>query len=331
MSSWIESLRLKLRFRLGLLIALFNLVAGSFLPLLKVTPKDLRGKTVIVTGANSGLGYSIALALAKQNATVYLCCRNKAKGEKAASNIIEASGLNDIHVLELDVSSLQSVRQFALSWSKEIDILVHNAGIATTDPDNQVTEDGLGIIYATNFGGSFLLTSLLEKHLAPGARIVLTSSTGQYSGRIETLFELPRLSPLAYKGDQDLYSASKLFQVVFARALQQRSNRLGLDYTAHAFTPGYSATSIFDKVTKTSKSINPVFYFLKRALKWSISSDQGAMTGIWLATTDDPVVLQGGDYWDRCRRFSTRADWIVPGMLERIWQLWCIDTGAKWE
>ena len=316
---------------MSLLIALFNLAAGSFLPLLTATPKDLTGKTVIVTGANSGLGYSIALALAKQNATVYLCCRSKTKGEQAASNIIEASDSENVYALELDISSLQSVRQFASSWSKKIDILVHNAGMATTDPNNQVTEDGLGIIYATNFGGSFLLTSLLEKHLNPKARIVFTSSTGQYNGRVEALFELPRLAPLAYKGDEDLYTASKLFQVVCARALQQRSNLLGLDYTAHSFTPGYAATSIFDKVPETSRSINPFFYFLKRAVKWSVSSDQGAMTGIWLATTDNPVVLQGGGYWDRCRRLTTRADRIAPGMLERMWQQWCTDTGAKWD
>lgn len=312
---------------------------GSLLPRIRVDPVDLTGKVAVVTGANSGIGYALALALAKQNATVYLACRNTSKAQKAANEIIDACGnSHTIHVVSLDTSSLASVRSFAATWgSRPIDILAHNAGIAGPSDDKDITPEGLGVIYATNFAGSFLLTSLLEPHFTPTARVILTSSTGQYAASTRQIFTLPRLAPNSSgkkPADSQFYADTKFMQVVFAALLQVHFNKSPTQRTAHAFSPGYTYTPIFDKIPGLPWYIDPGFWLLKACTGLCIPVDQGAATGVWLATTDDAHVVgqgRGGQYWDRCVRRSTMVDVLPQGMLERMWQLWEVDTGAKWE
>ncbi|KAM0689215.1 hypothetical protein Q7P36_011292 [Cladosporium allicinum] len=311
---------------------------GSLLPRIRVDPVDLTGKVAIVTGANSGIGYALALALAKQNATVYLACRNTSKAQKAANEIIDACGnSHSVHVVSLDTSSLASVRSFAATWgSRPIDILAHNAGIAGPSDDKDITPEGLGVIYATNFAGSFLLTSLLEPHFSPTARVILTSSTGQYAASTRQIFTLPRLAPNSSgkkPADSQFYADTKFMQVAFAALLQERFNKSPTQRTAHAFSPGYTYTPIFDKIPGLPWYIDPGFWLLKACTGLCIPVDQGAATGVWLATTDDAHVVgqgRGGQYWDRCVKRSTMVDVLPQGMLERMWQLWEVDTGAEW-
>jgi NAD(P)-dependent dehydrogenase (short-subunit alcohol dehydrogenase family) len=308
---------------------------GRLLSRIRVDPVDLTGKVAIVTGSNSGIGYALALALAKQNVTVYLACRNMEKSQKAANEIINACGNSDlVHVVSLDTSSLASVRSFAATWgSRTIDILAHNAGITGPPDDQHITSEGLGVIYATNFAGSFLLTSLLE----PTARVIFTSSTGQYAASTRQIFTLPRLAPSSSEkkpADSQFYVETKFMQVAFAALLQTRFSKSPTQRTAHAFSPGYTYTPIFDKIPGVSWRIDTFYWLLKACLVLSIPVDQGAATGLWLATTDDADVVgkgKGGQYWDRCVRRSTVVDVLPPGMLERMWQLWEVDTGAKWE
>jgi NAD(P)-dependent dehydrogenase (short-subunit alcohol dehydrogenase family) len=312
---------------------------GSLLPRIRVDPVDLTGKVAIVTGANSGIGYALALALAKQNATVYLACRNTSKAQKAANEIIDACGNSrSVHVVSLDTSSLASVRSFAATWgSRPIDILAHNAGIAGPSDDKDITPEGLGVIYATNFAGSFLLTSLLEPHFSPTARVILTSSTGQYAASTRQIFTLPRLAPNSSgkkPADSQFYADTKFMQVAFAALLQERFNKSPTQRTAHAFSPGYTYTPIFDKIPGLPWYIDPGFWLLKACTGLCIPVDQGAATGVWLATTDDTHVVgqgRGGQYWDRCVKRSTMVDILPQGMLERMWQLWEVDTGAEWK
>jgi NAD(P)-dependent dehydrogenase (short-subunit alcohol dehydrogenase family) len=323
------------------LVSCLAIFIGSLLPRIRVDPVDLTGKVAIVTGANSGIGYALALALAKQNATVYLACRNTSKAQKAANEIIDAYGNSgSVHVVSLDTSSLASVRSFAATWgSRPIDILAHNAGISGPSDDQHTTPEGLGVIYATNFAGSFLLTSLLEPHLSPTARIVFTSSTGQYAASPRQIFTLPRLapdtSPSAKKlTDSQFYADTKFMQVAFAALLQRRFDKSSTRRTAHAFSPGYTYTPIFDKIPGLPWYVDPGFWVLKACTRLCIPVEQGAATGLWLATTDDAHVVgvgKGGQYWDRCVKRSTMVDVLPKGMLERMWQLWEVDTGAKWE
>lgn len=333
-------------------ISCLHILIGNTLPRLRIDPVDLTGKVAIVTGANSGIGYALALALAQQNATVYLACRNTSKAQKAANEIIDACGNSqNVHVVSLDTSSLASVRSFAAAWgTRPIDILAHNAGIANPSDDQHTTSEGLGVIYATNFAGSFLLTSLLEPHLSPTARVIFTSSTGQYAASPNHLFTLPRLSPSSSPNgkrpnDSEFYSDTKFMQVAFAALLQKRfdnnknntspsTSPTSAHKTAHAFSPGYTYTPIFDKITTLPWYVDPGFWMLKACTALCIPADQGAATGLWLATTDDADVVgpgKGGEYWDRCVRRSTRVGTLEPGVLEKMWRVWEVDTGAEWE
>ncbi|CAF9925038.1 MAG: hypothetical protein GOMPHAMPRED_003799 [Gomphillus americanus] len=330
MGSWIALLIDRFKAVLDNIRTVFNIGFAGFYKPLELQHQDLTGKVALVTGANSGLGYSIALTLAKQNATVFLACRSRSRGETAAAEIINLTGSKNVQVVELDTSSLASVREFATSWSKPIDILMHNAGITTAPLDLKVTPEGLGLIYATNHAGPFLLTALLESKLAPNARVVFTSSTGAYLGSIGTLFEMPRLVPQS-RSDSQIYNDTKLMQVAFARALQQRWSGLGMRATAHAFTPGFSMTPILDKMHKTNILVDPLYWVLRNTTRLAISSEQGALTGVWLAMTNDLEVIRGGDFWDRFIKRRTPIDFLSPGKLERIWQLWCIDSGAQWD
>jgi NAD(P)-dependent dehydrogenase (short-subunit alcohol dehydrogenase family) len=322
--------------------ALCTILIGRLLPILHIPKIDLTNKIAIVTGANSGIGYSLALSLATQNATVYLACRTASKAREAASQIIDACGdSNRVHILALDTSSLASVRAFAETWGdKPIDLLIHNAGI-TGPPGNQhTTPEGLGTIYATNFAGSFLLTSLLEPNLSPSARVIFTSSTAQYGARPHRIFSLPRLAPqidakTSKPTDSSFYADTKFMQSALAHLLQKRfsSSSSNNKRTAHSFVPGYTYTPIFDKTPALPWYMDPFFWALKACTFICIPVDQGAAPGLWLATTEDERVVgegRGGECWDRCVKRSTAADVLSERTLERMWKQWEVDVEAEW-
>jgi NAD(P)-dependent dehydrogenase (short-subunit alcohol dehydrogenase family) len=323
--------------------SILTLLVARLLPAIKVPSVDLSDSTAVVTGANSGVGKSLCLELAKRNATVYLACRNVSKGQEVAAEIIDACGepsSKRIHVVELDTSSLASVRSFAASWSsKGLDILIHNAGIAAI-PSNgcEVTSDGLGTIYATNFAGPYLLTSLLEPCMSDDARIVFTSSVGQYAADYNRIFRLPGGVPSKDKSarvpDSGFYADSKFMQVVFVRLLQRRFDTQTGHKIAHAFSPGYSNTGIFDKIPSAPWWMDVPLWSLKAARVLSQTSEQGAAPGLWLATTSDTEVIgkgKGGAYWERCTRRRTKLDILPDSALEKMWKGWEHDTGAKWQ
>lgn len=135
----------------------------------------LNGRTVIITGANSGIGKQTALDLARRNARVILACRSTDSGEKAAEEIRRRSKNNDVVLRHMDLTSFASVRKFAaqvLSEEKQIDILINNAGVFMRPLRR--TEDGIEEHLAVNYLGHFLLTNLLLPRLkeSPSARIV---------------------------------------------------------------------------------------------------------------------------------------------------------------
>lgn len=278
------------------ILTIIQTFTGRLLPKTHVPSTDLTGKLCIITGANSGIGYETSFQLAARGANVYLACRNISKGEAAANRIIAKIPKSDdrVKVLHLDTSSLQSIRAFATKWQNEkkgIDIILHNAGMSDA-VGRDVTPEGLGTIYSTNFLGSFVLTALLENHLNPGARVISTSSGGQYSGSLSRLFVLPRGVPkpqfLGYgrPSDSVLYADSKLMQVAFTRLLQRRwdercpAKRL----RASCFNPGYTKTEIFEKTTPLPWYQDPVFWLFRTALFAATEVAQGASTGVWLAT-----------------------------------------------
>ena len=343
-------------------MSMINLVYGRFFRKLHVPTISLASKSAIVTGANSGIGFQIALELAKRGATVYLACRNKSKAEAAVANIESQvpSSHGRVKGLSLDTSSLASVRAFAEHWrsrdptDRRIDFLFHNAGISSAPSDGNFTIEGFPLLYATNFLGSYLLTYLLETYLARDARIILTSSTGQYGGSISSTFSLQKTTDKLEAGfhvpaaavkngkiasESSAYGNTKSMQVAFAKLLQEQLDSRALAAgkhdrrIVHSFTPGYTKTAIFEKTIGKSFRQDLLYRVLKGATALATDVSQGAATGLWLATTQDEAVIgegNGGGYWDRMKRRISKADVMSPETLERLGIRWEADAGVEW-
>ncbi len=192
---------------------------------------DQTGRTVLVTGANSGLGAAAARALAAAGASVVLACRTTAKGERAA-----ASMTGDVTVRRLDLADLNSVREFAEATGP-IDVLINNAGIMAV-PEGR-TADGFEQQLGTNFLGHFALTGLLLPRIAD--RVVTLSSGAHRMGRID-------LDDLNWERRRYrrwlAYGQSKLADLMFAYELARRLEAAGSPVLSVAAHPGYAATEL---------------------------------------------------------------------------------------
>ncbi|KAL9132542.1 MAG: hypothetical protein Q9175_006287 [Cornicularia normoerica] len=337
-------------------LGLVSLPLGRLFPTLEPPRVDLIGRVAIITGGNSGIGLQIALGLARQGATVYLACRNASKAEEAVSRILSEvpTSKGRVNSLLLDLSSLSSVRAFAKNWESldlKIDLLFHNAGASQ---GQEITADGFPSLYAANFLGSFLLTYLLEFHLSVDARIILTTSAGQYAsafsnfslgsikGNLEPGFHVTTAVVKAGKPllDSTIYNQTKGMQVAFAKLLQNHFDRKAAEggiqnrRIAHAFSPGFTNTPILAKMAKVSFFEDPIFWLLKRTYtRVAVDASQGAATGVWLASTNDEAVVgpgMGGGYWDRMSRRLSNVDMMSREQVERFWVRWEADAGVEW-
>ena len=201
----------------------------------------LTGKTAIITGANTGIGLETAVDLAKRGARVILACRSVEKGEAAVQTVKERSGNNDIVFSEVNLSSLQSVRDFSariLAEERRIDLLINNAGVMV--PPYSTTEDGFELQIGVNHLAHFLLTNLLLERLkeAPSARIVNVSSSAHQVGKIN-FDDLQSKSSYSRMG---AYAQSKLANIVFTRSLARRLE--GGNVTAFSLHPGVVRTEL---------------------------------------------------------------------------------------
>jgi NAD(P)-dependent dehydrogenase (short-subunit alcohol dehydrogenase family) len=316
-------------------------------------PRNLTGQVAIVTGANSGIGFSIAASLAQQGATVYLACRNLSKGREALDAIISSLPSNskeNVHLQHLDVSDLNSVRDFASQWTSsphplQINMLVHNAGIPNAAVGAKtLDEKGLEVVYVTNFLGSFLLTHLLEPYLTSDARIVFNSSSASFAAN-KTLLH-PR--PSSAKRDlslaaQTAYGHTKALQVLFAELLQEKFDRdTQSQRTAHAFSPGFTSTPIFGKFEYGLRTWlrDPLFAVLVVTEKRiALSAHEGAKTGVWLAVCGNEKEVEAGKFWEYMTRRTSVVDFKKGTLGEdafgkacrEVWRAWERDAGVEWE
>ncbi len=193
---------------------------------------DQTGRTVIVTGANSGIGRAAAHALAAAGARVVLAVRDTSKGEAAA-----AAMPGETEVRRLDLASLESVREFAAGWDGEIDLLINNAGVMI--PPLTRTKDGFELQFGTNHLGHFALTELLLDKVT--GRVVTVSSGAHRAGRID--FDDLNWERKPYKAWR-AYGQSKLANLLFTSELQRRLTAAGSTVVATAAHPGYAATNL---------------------------------------------------------------------------------------
>lgn len=248
---------------------------------------DQSGRTAIVTGANSGLGYDTAAALAGAGATVVLAVRNLDKGNEALDRIKRSNPEAAVSVQALDLSALDSVRRAAdelRAAHPRIDLLINNAGVMYV-PTRETTEDGFEMQFGTNHLGHFALTGLLLDNLrsVEGSRVVTVSSVGhRIMARIR--FEDPHFET-GYNRVQ-AYGQSKLANLLFTFELQRRLAAAGAPTIATAAHPGFSDTELMRYI--------PVFV---PDIVWKIftqPADKGALPTLRAAT--DPNA-QGGQYY----------------------------------
>jgi len=193
---------------------------------------DLTGKTVIVTGASSGIGRTAAAALANAGAQVVLAVRNQGKGEAAAASM---PGVTEVR--PLDLASLDSVRAFAAAWQGNIDLLINNAGVMI--PPLTRTADGFELQFGTNHLGHFALTNLLLPNIT--GRVVSVSSSVHQMGAIDFAdLNWERKRYRAWRA----YAQSKLANLLFTAELQRRLEQAGSPVKATAAHPGYAATNL---------------------------------------------------------------------------------------
>ena len=193
---------------------------------------DIPGRRVIVTGANSGIGRAAAQALAAAGAQVTLAVRNLDKGQAAAADM---AGKTEVR--RLDLASLDSVREFAVAWDGEIDLLINNAGIMI--PPLGRTADGFESQFGTNHLGHFALTNLLLPRVT--GRVVTVSSSAHHMGRID--FDDINWERRRYRRWL-AYGQSKLANLLFSSELQRRLDAAGSDVLSVAAHPGYAATNL---------------------------------------------------------------------------------------
>lgn len=248
------------------------------------------GKTVIITGATSGIGYEAALALAKADATVVLASRNEAKGNMTLEKIRQIYPSAKVSFKRLDTSSQASVKQFCEEWRKmgnKIDTLVLNAGISNV-PKREETVDGFERQLATNYLGHFTMTALLLPCMNKDGRIIPVSSLAHKRThlRFEDLQLKRHYSPMT------AYNHSKLAVLTFALELSRRLNEDGSRVKVLPVHPGVAATDI----TRGGDRANPFVRKLAKQMFGLIgqSAEQGAWSIIYAATSDD---VQSGFYY----------------------------------
>ena len=281
------------------------------------------GKTVIVTGANCGIGYETALDLAGRKARVILACRDLNKGQTAATRISKITGNTDVSAKKLDLSSLKSVREFCNDVTKtesKLDVLINNAGVMNCP--FSLTEDGFENHLAVNHFGNFLLTNLLKDLLckSDSGRVVFVSSSLHKYGKVN--LEILN-SEENYKQGKP-YANSKLMNILFAREFH---NRFGKDgkisvYTMH---PGIVRTRL-GRYTILFNRYFQILCFPLYAVLYSLyfllikSAREGCQTVVYCAVAPE---LQGQS--DCYYGYFKKEPWRIPAtdldLAKKVWKI----------
>ncbi|MBK5231524.1 MAG: SDR family NAD(P)-dependent oxidoreductase [Thermoleophilia bacterium] len=248
-------------------------------------PVWLEGRTVMVTGANSGLGKAAALDLARCGAEVHMVCRNREKGESARDEIANLSGAEPtLHIC--DLSDLESIRTFArefLEADEDLDVLINNAGVMP--PEREHTNDGFELTFATNVLGPFLLTELLMDRLkeSDDGRVVTMSSGGMYSSGFN--LDDPQLDRRDYSPTA-FYAQAKRAEVMLSEEWNRRHSPAGpIFYSVH---PGWAVTP------GMSKALPGFHRVLGPILR---TPAEGADTAVWLCGAA-PEDAPGGEFFE---------------------------------
>jgi NAD(P)-dependent dehydrogenase (short-subunit alcohol dehydrogenase family) len=269
----------------------------------------MHGKTVIITGATSGIGEIAAIRLAEQGARIVFTARDGTRAAATMTKLRAANPSADHAAHMADLSRLSEMKRVgaALAAEPRIDVLVNNAGALFNRRSE--TEDGLEKTFALNHMSYFVLANLLLPKLAPGARIVSTASGAH---RREALNFNDLQSRHGYRGVR-VYSRSKLCNILFTRELARRIQGSGI--TANCLHPGFVATRFGDQ----SGGIARVFVGVAKSLA-AISPEQGARTLVYLAASPEAADVSG-KYFYKCRIEAPSRQAQNDDVARRLWDM----------
>ncbi|KAI8833280.1 member 12 [Chytriomyces cf. hyalinus JEL632] len=282
---------------------------------------DLTAKHVLITGANSGLGFSAAKAIATKGATVHLLCRNKERGETASNTLRAMPGIdgNRIVLHVVDVASVRDVKRFASEWAQTglpIHVLINNAGILPNERSE--TQEGLESTFATNTMGTYSLTTLLLPFLkkAETPRVVNVSSGGAFNKRLNVT---------------DIAAKTETFNGALVYAQTKRQQIELTEYWAKQYPeiqflsmhPGWAHTP------GVESSIPGFFKTMEKSLR---TSDEGADTIVWAAVAEEAKAVRSGallfDRKETSPHVTLGGTTAAPGDVEKLVQI-CSDLLNK--
>tara|TARA_R110002167_G_scaffold58568_4_gene165865 strand:- start:917 stop:1792 length:876 start_codon:yes stop_codon:yes gene_type:complete len=276
--------------------------------------QDLAGKTYVVTGANSGIGFEAAKDFASRGATTIIVCRSATRGQEAKESLMQLTGNQHVHLYLADFSLMASVSKVAeeiLTDFPVINVLCNNAGGANVT--RQLTTEGFETTLATNHLSGFLLTHKLLPAIIKGgeqglARIVFTSSYGHTDSPLD--FDDLGLAK-NYKGIK-AYGRSKLMNLLTAREVQRRYSEHNI--VASSLHPGAVRTPIW------SKGGSLVHIFSMLIYPFMVSIEKGADTLIWLASSQDEASVQANGHYFVKRTRTTPASFATDEAAQKLWQ-----------
>ncbi|HMW13506.1 MAG TPA: SDR family oxidoreductase [Chitinophagales bacterium] len=275
--------------------------------------KSMDKKTILITGANSGLGFEAAKQLAKQGHEIILLCRNKEKGEIAVSEIKSYSNNQNIHLYTANLASQKSIEAVAQQIKKDIsklDVLLNNAGGVFNN--FQLSEDGIEMTIANNHFNYFWLTYYLFDLLKNGkdARIINVASDSHYSAKkidIESFYQK--------KGNYFVLSAyeqSKLANVLFTYTLAEKAKPYNI--TVNALHPGFVYTPIGEK--NGNKFFGMVWSAASKL--FGLSVEKGARSHIYLASSDEVKDISG-KYFHNCKAKKSSSISYDKNLQAMLW------------
>lgn len=281
----------------------------------------LDGKTVLITGANTGIGKETAKDLAKRGARIIMACRDMEKADAALKEVIEASGNQDVVIKKLDLADSKSIKEFAQTINteeKQVNILINNAGVMVCPYGK--TADGFEMQIGVNHMGHFLLTFLLMdliKKSSP-ARIINVSSMAHKWGTIN----IDDINGEKSYDKSKAYSQSKLANILFTRCLAKQLEGMGV--TVYALHPGVVQTELWRHLNRVQQGV------MWMAKPFTKSSVQGAQTTIYCAVAPE-LETETGKYYSDCAPATCSNAAMDDDMAKRLWDLSCKMLNITWD
>jgi NAD(P)-dependent dehydrogenase (short-subunit alcohol dehydrogenase family) len=268
---------------------------------------QMKNRTVLITGATSGIGKATAIGLAKAGATIVFTSRNVEKGKSARDEIEKTSGNSGIHMMQCDLSSLESVRSFCkefIAHHPALHVLINNAGV--WDFKRRESQDGIENILAVNLFAPFLLTNLLLDHLKKSAPArIINVSSGLHFGTMN-------FNDIEFKrkfSGFNAYRQSKLGIILFTRLLSKKLEGTGV--TVNAVHPGMVST---DLGRDAGLVTGWIFKLMGK------SSEQGAATSIYLAGSPEAETVTG-EYFTNCKPGKASNQSHDMAAAEKLWNI----------